>query len=295
MKLNIKNEHNQTFDKINNLQVGTEVKLVPMLNELNTGVSTEDLYVLYNNKIYLKDYYVDETTYYVLGLRDTDEYNRDFELHQFEVVNNKENNLNDKGVDNMSKEEIIKLIREELNKELIIPIKYHDKNMPRMKKLKRGNWIDCRIIEGGKITKNKGTDKEIKINLEWEDCERLLEDGTIEYTKKIVYKKGDFLMLPLGFSINQPKGYEVNILPRSSTFKNFGIIQANSMAIGDDTYIGDDDMYYYPALALTDGEIYLYDRICQMQINKTTNLVLNEVNTFNNNNNRGGFGVSGVR
>ena len=106
MKLNIKNEHNQTFNKENNLQLGIEVKLVPMLNEKNTGILTEDLYVLYNNQIYLKDYYTDETTYYVLGLKDTDEYNRDFELHQFEIVDNKENNLNNKGEDNMSKEVI---------------------------------------------------------------------------------------------------------------------------------------------------------------------------------------------
>ena len=106
MKLNIKNEHNQTFKQENNIQIGTEVKLVPMLNEKNTGITTKDLYVLYNNQIYLKDYFIDETTYYVLGLKDTDEYNRDFELHQFEVVNNKENNLNNKGEDNMSKEVI---------------------------------------------------------------------------------------------------------------------------------------------------------------------------------------------
>lgn len=116
MKLNIKNEHNQTFDKISNLKIGTEVKLVPMLNEINTGVSTEDLYVLYNNKIYLKDYYVDENKYYVLGLKDTDEYNRDFELHQFEIVDNKENNLNNKGVDNMSKVRGFEIVREDMRK-----------------------------------------------------------------------------------------------------------------------------------------------------------------------------------
>ena len=79
------------------------------------------------------------------------------------------------------------------------------------------------------------------------------------------------------------------------SFKNFGIIQANSMAVGDDTFISDNDMYHYPAIALADGEIYLYDRICQMQVNKTTNLKLNEVETLGDNKARKGFGSTGVR
>ena len=193
------------------------------------------------------------------------------------------------------KEEIREIIREELNKPLEVEIKYHDKNMPKMVKLDRGNWVDCRVIEGGKVTFDIGTPNERKEKLQWIDCERTLEDGTIERTKKITYHKGDFLMLPLGISIKQPKGYEVNLLPRSSTFKNFGIIQANSMAVGDDTFISDNDMYHYPAIALTDGEIYLYDRICQMQVNKTTNLQLNEVDTLGDNKTRKGFGSTGVR
>ena len=193
------------------------------------------------------------------------------------------------------KEEIREIIREELNKPLEVEIKYHDKNMPKMVKLDRGNWVDCRVIEGGKVTFDIGTPNERKEKLQWVDCERTLEDGTIERTKKITYHKGDFLMLPLGISIKQPKGYEVNLLPRSSTFKNFGIIQANSMAVGDDTFISDNDMYHYPAIALTDGEIYLYDRICQMQVNKTTNLKLNEVETLGDSKARKGFGSTGVR
>ena len=192
-------------------------------------------------------------------------------------------------------EEIREIIREELNKPLEVEIKYHDDNMPRMVKLDRGNWVDCRVIEGGKVTFDIGTPYERKEKLQWIDCERTLEDGTIEKTKKITYHKGDFLMLPLGISIKQPKGYEVNLLPRSSTFKNFGIIQANSMAVGDDTFIRDNDMYHYPAIALTDGEMYLYDRICQMQVNKTTNLKFNEVETLGKNETRGGFGTSGVQ
>ena len=193
------------------------------------------------------------------------------------------------------KEEIREIIREELNKPLEVEIKYHDKNMPKMVKLDRGNWVDCRVIEGGKVTFDIGTPNERKEKLQWIDCERKLEDGSIEKTKKITYHKGDFLMLPLGFSLKQPKGYEVNLLPRSSTFKNFHIVQANSMAVGDDTFISDNDMYHYPVIALADGEMYLYDRICQMQVNKTTNLKLNEVETLGDNKARKGFGSTGVR
>ena len=72
----------------------------------------------------------------------------------------------------MKKEEIIEIIREELNKPLEVEIKYHDKNMPKMVKLDRGNWVDCRVIEGGKVTFNIGTPNERKEKLQWVDCER---------------------------------------------------------------------------------------------------------------------------
>lgn len=195
----------------------------------------------------------------------------------------------------MDKELIREVVEELLNEKKVVPIKYHDDNMPRMIKTIKGNWTDCRVIEGGKVTFDIGTPNERKEKLKWIECDKELEDGTVEHTKKITYNKGDFLMLPLGFSINQGLGYEVNILPRSSTFKNFHIVQANSMAVGDDTFIGDGDMYHYPAIALADGEMYLYDRICQMQVNKTTNLELQEVDTLGDNENRSGFGSSGVR
>lgn len=200
-----------------------------------------------------------------------------------------------KGEDVMNKKLIKEVVEELLNEKKVIPIKYHDDNMPRMVKHINGNWVDCRVIEGGKVTFDIGTPNERKEKLNWVECDRELEDGTIEHTKKITYNKGDFLMLPLGFSINQGLGYEVNILPRSSTFKNFHIMQANSMAVGDDTFIGDKDMYHYPAIALADGEMYLYDRICQMQVNKTTNLELQEVEILGSNKSRGGFGTSGVK
>ena len=66
---------------------------------------------------------------------------------------------------NEIREEIIELIRNELNKPLEVEIKYHDNNMPKMVKLDRGNWVDCRVIEGGKVTFDIGTPNERKEKL----------------------------------------------------------------------------------------------------------------------------------
>ena len=177
--------------------------------------------------------------------------------------------------------EIKNIINEELNKPLEVEIKYHDSNMPKLEKYNFGNWIDCRVVEGGNITHENG----IKEMLLW----KIDDDGK----KYIEYKKGDFMMLSLGISLNQGKGYEVNLVPRSSTFKNFGIIQTNHYAVGDDSFIGDKDIYHYPCYALRNGKIYLYDRVCQMRINKSmNNVIFKEVDKMNNVS-RGSFGSSG--
>ena len=79
-------------------------------------------------------------------------------------------------------------------------------------------------------------------------------------------KAGDFKLIKLGIGIALPKGYEAHVAPRSSTFKNFGIIQANSMGIIDETYSGDNDQWMFPAIALRDTVIHKNDRICQFRI-----------------------------
>ena len=57
-----------------------------------------------------------------------------------------------------------------------------------------------------------------------------------------------------------PAGYEAVIVPRSSTYKNFGIIQTNHMGVVDESYCGDDDVWMMPALAMRDTEINVNDR-----------------------------------
>ena len=153
-----------------------------------------------------------------------------------------------------------------------IRVKYHDKNMPRLEQIAKGNWIDMRVIGGKKNGK------------------------PIEFLDgKLKYKKGDFMMLNLGVSIEIPKGYEVNIVPRSSTFKNYKLIQTNHFGVGDDTFIGNNDIYHFPCYALEDGEISLYDRVCQFRIQESMpQLEIEEVDNLKSED-RGGFGSTGVK
>ena len=65
----------------------------------------------------------------------------------------------------------------------------------------------------------------------------------------VVLKKGEFKLIKLGVSMQLPAGYEAVIVPRSSTYKNFGIIQTNHMGVVDESYCGDDDVWMMPALA----------------------------------------------
>ena len=84
--------------------------------------------------------------------------------------------------------------------------------------------------------------------------------------EEVRLKKGDFALIPLGVAMELPKGYEAHVVPRSSTFKNFGVIQTNHMGVIDESYCGDSDQWYMPVLAVRDTEIHVNDRICQFRI-----------------------------
>lgn len=141
---------------------------------------------------------------------------------------------------------------------LRIRIKYHGE-VEHISKIENGDWIDLRSAE----------------NLEM--------------------KQGDFKLISLGVSIELPSGYEAIVAPRSSTFKNFGIIQTNSIGIIDESYCGDNDVWKFPALAMRDTVIRKNDRICQFRlINHQPEFKLVEVEKFNNKN-RGGIGSTGTK
>lgn len=77
---------------------------------------------------------------------------------------------------------------------------------------------------------------------------------------------GEFAMIPLGVAMELPKGYEALVLPRSSTFKKYGVILVNSMGVIDESYCGDNDEWHFLAYALRDTVIPKNERICQFRI-----------------------------
>lgn len=112
-------------------------------------------------------------------------------------------------------------------------------------------------------------------------------------SETVELKAGDFKLIPLGVGMILPEGYEANIVPRSSTFKNWGIIQTNHFAVIDETYCGNNDMWRYPVYATRDTVINKGDRICQFRINKhQPRLIFNKVEHLMDED-RGGIGSTG--
>lgn len=141
----------------------------------------------------------------------------------------------------------------------------------------------------------------IKIQYKDEDCIRLEYIGgksdwiDLRAAERVEMKKGEFRLINLGVAMQLPNGYEAHICPRSSTYKNFGIIQANSMGIVDESYCGPEDWFYFPAIALRDTVIEKNDRICQFRIMEhQPTIVFDEVNRLENEN-RHGIGSSGIK
>ncbi len=125
---------------------------------------------------------------------------------------------------------------------------------------------------------------------------RQLEQGDwidLRAAETVEMKQGDFKIISLGVSVKLPKGYEAHIVPRSSTFKTWGVIQTNHMGVIDNSYCGDDDIWQFPAYATRDTVIHKGDRVCQFRIVKNQPKVkLVEVLELKGKN-RGGFGSTG--
>ena len=113
-----------------------------------------------------------------------------------------------------------------------IQIKYFDNEIDKVEKISKGDLIDLRSAE------------------------------------TVHLKKGEFHLIPLGVGMILPSGYKANVYPRSSTYKNFGIIMANSVGQVDASYCGENDQWMFPAIALRDTTINKNDRICQFEIQK---------------------------
>ena len=111
--------------------------------------------------------------------------------------------------------------------------------------------------------------------------------------EEISMKAGDFRLVDLGVSVQLPAGYEMLIAARSSTFKNYGLIQTNAVGVVDESYCSDEDHLKWPCYATRDTQIHVNDRICQFRIIEHQPVILfEEVETLGNET-RGGFGSTG--
>ena len=113
----------------------------------------------------------------------------------------------------------------------------------------------------------------------------------------VVLKAGEFRLISLGVSMRLPDGYEAVVVPRSSTYKNFGIIQANSCGVIDESYgkYSCEDVWCMPVIAMRDTEININDRICQFRIQKhQPGIIFEEADPEEMKGEaRGGFGITG--
>ncbi len=138
-----------------------------------------------------------------------------------------------------------------------IKIKYHAEGMDKIAAIKKGDWIDLRAAE------------------------------------TVSMKKGEFRLISLGVSMKLPEGYEAQVAPRSSTYKNWGIIQTNSLGIIDNSYSGTNDIWKFPALAMRDTVIEKNERICQFRlVEKMPEVEFEEADRLDESD-RGGFGSTG--
>ncbi len=111
--------------------------------------------------------------------------------------------------------------------------------------------------------------------------------------EEVVMKAGEFKLIPLGVAMELPKGYEAHVVPRSSTFKTWGLLQVNSMGVIDCSYCGDNDQWFVPMYATRDTEIHVNDRIAQFRIMENQPKIQFEEVAHLEGADRGGFGSTG--
>lgn len=187
-----------------------------------------------------------------------------------------------------------------------INVKYFNGDMDRIKALAKGDWLDLRCVGVTRLHIANTISKVVGVNVLQRQCikETLKvedgwynENGVTEEVKFFRYSKGDVLLLDLGIAMKLPAGKEAHVLPRGGTFKNFTLIETNSMGIIDNSFCGDGDRWFMPVLAMQDGFVMYNERVCQMKI--VDKMDLNDIN-FNEveilgNPNRGSLSSSGTK
>lgn len=160
--------------------------------------------------------------------------------------------------------------------------------------IKKGEWIDLKAADDIKFSAPQA-----------DTLKRHTVDGKTVAHRDVAF---DTKLIPLGICMKLPKGFEAVVLPRSSTFKKYGIIMANSMGVIDNDYCGNNDEWKFPAIAFEDTVIPYNERICQFRIQLSqkatfwqkvkwllsSGIEIVEVNSLGTKN-RGGFGSTGVK
>lgn len=113
--------------------------------------------------------------------------------------------------------------------------------------------------------------------------------------ENVYMSAGEYKLIPLGVAMELPKGYEALVAPRSSTFRKYGIMLANSIGIIDESYKGEDDQWHFPAYATRDTFIEKNERICQFRIIEHQPGIGFVQVLHLGNPNRGGLGSTGRR
>ena len=167
-----------------------------------------------------------------------------------------------------------------------IPIKYFSNDIPEIQSIDKGDWIDLRVNQ---IFISPNESKHIKEALKNKSVHTWKENNTIRY------RSDDILIIRLGIAMQLPEGYEAEIKPRSSTFRDYGILLTNSVGCIDNSYCGDNDEWLAIYYATRNGAIQRFDRILQFRINKKMpHLAFKKVSRLNNKD-RGGFGSTGIK
>jgi dUTP pyrophosphatase len=111
----------------------------------------------------------------------------------------------------------------------------------------------------------------------------------------LYYGKGDIFRVKLGFSMRLPKGKTAKVYMRSGTRKNFNVRLTNHVGCIDNNYNGTNDEWLAEFEAIDDGQMKLGDRILQFEIiDAQPKWKFTKVDKLEDEN-RGGFGNSGVK
>lgn len=142
-------------------------------------------------------------------------------------------------------------------------------------------------------------DETLKIKIKYQEdvkpLEKMEKGDLIDLaaSEKVIMRKGDYRIIPLGVAMELPQGYFAKVYPRSSTFKKHGIIMANGVGVVDNSYKGDSDIWQFPALAMRDTCIVKGTRIAQFEVCQVSDQIeFEQVKTLGNQN-RCGFGSTG--